>query len=104
MKNKIKRNRAVGKGFDVKKIVQIWAVLTEANTWLHVAEISRRTGIDECTVRWYLDRYLKDAINEERVVPTIRLRLVMLKPGMELESYIKALTLINKLKEDKPHK
>ncbi|MFH1229611.1 MAG: hypothetical protein V1678_04275 [Candidatus Aenigmatarchaeota archaeon] len=101
MKNKIKRDRKVGKGFDIEKLAKIWRTLAEDSSWLHIAEISRRTGIDECTVRWYLDHYLKDAVDEERIVPKIKLRLIRLKPGMELGSYVKALNFITKIKAGK---
>lgn len=101
MKSKIKRDRKVRRGFDVEKLTKIWNVLNENSDWLHIAEISRRTGIDDCTVRWYLDNYLKGAIDEEKIVPTIRLRLIKLKSGMSLESYIMALKLIRKVKTDK---
>jgi response regulator of citrate/malate metabolism len=100
MKSKIKRDRKVGKGFDIEKLAKIWSVLSENGTWIHVAEISRISHIDECTIRWYLDHYLKDAIEEEKIVPTIRLRMIRLKPGVELESYIKALNYINKIRND----
>ena len=93
-----KRDRKVRRGFDIGKLTQIWNVLAQNGDWLHVAEISRRTKIDECTVRWYLDHYLKDAINEERIVPTIRLRMVRLKPNIDLNSYIKALNFIKEVK------
>jgi hypothetical protein len=101
MKNKIKRDRKVGKGFDIEKLTKIWNALAENGDWLHVAEISRRSKIGECTVRWYLDNYLKDAIEEERIVPTIRLRLVRLKNGLSLESYINALNYIKEIKSGK---
>jgi predicted DNA-binding transcriptional regulator len=101
MKNKLKRDRKVRKGFDIEKLTKIWNALAENNDWLHVAEISRRTGIDECTVRWYLDNYLKDAIDEERIVPSIRLRLLRLKPNIDLNSYVKALKFIKEIKSDK---
>jgi response regulator of citrate/malate metabolism len=101
MKNKIKRDRKVRKGFDIEKLTKIWKVLAENNDWLYINEISRRTNINECTVRWYLDHYLKDAIEEEKIVPTIRLRMVRLKPNSDLISYIKALKFINEIKADK---
>lgn len=100
MKNKIKRDRKVRKGFDIKKITKIWNVLAQNGDWLHVAEISRRTNIHEATVRWYLDRYLKNAIDEERIVPSIRLRMVKLKPNIDLSSYVKALKFIEKVRTD----
>jgi len=98
MKRKIKRNRKVKTGFDIEKIAKIWKVLAEAGDWLHIAEISRRTNIHEATVRWYLDHYLDKAIEEERIVPKIRLRMVRLKPEMNFESFIRALRLIKEVK------
>jgi len=98
MKNKSKRDRKVRRGFDTEKITKIWNVLAENVDWIHVAEISRRTNIDESTVRWYLDHYLDKAVDEERIGPKIKLRLVRLKPNIELNSYIKALNFINKIK------
>ena len=98
MKAKIKRNRGVGKGFDIAKLSKIWSVLAQTGDWLHVAEISRRTGLNECTVRWYLDHYLNNAIDEERIVPSIKLRMVRLKPNIDLRSYVKALKLIEGVK------
>ena len=47
MKKKIKRDRGVGKGFDVNKLYKIWLVLSQNGDWMHVAEISRRTGMHE---------------------------------------------------------
>jgi len=98
MKSKIKRDRKVRKGFDIEKLTKIWNVLAQSGDWLHIAEISRRTNIHEATVRWYLDHYLKNAINEERIVPTIRLRMIRLKPNIDLNSYIKALKFIKEVK------
>ena len=101
MKTKIKRDRKVRNGYDIEKLARIWKALAENNDyWLHVAEISRVTGINECTVRLYLNKYLRDAIEEQQILPKVRLRLVRLKPGMDLASYLKALRLIRGVKED----
>jgi len=101
MKTGVKRDRKVKNGFDIEKIAKIWKVLEDSGDWLHIAEISRRTCIDECTVRWYLDRYLNKAIDEERIGPKIKLRLVKLKNDIEFESFIKALSFINEIKNNK---
>ncbi len=94
-RKKRKHDRKVAKGIDYEKLAKIWYVIGD---WIHVAEISRRTKINESTVRWYLDKYLNNAIEQERISPTIKLRLVRLKPNMDLKSYIKALELIRKVK------
>jgi hypothetical protein len=96
-----KRNRKVRRGIDIEKLTKIWNILAENGDWLHVAEISRRTNIDECTVRWYLDRYLNNAIEEERIGPKIKLRLIRLKPNLDLSSYVKALNYIKEIKSGK---
>ena len=96
-----KRDRKIRRGIDLEKITKIWTVLAQSGDWIHVAEISRRTKMDECTVRWYLNHYLSNAIDEERIGPKIKLRLIRLKTGLTLESYIKALNYINKIKVNK---
>lgn len=97
----IKKNREVRRGIDYKKLAKIWKVLEERGTWMHIADISRSSGINECTVRWYIDRYFKDAIDEEKIVPTIRLRMIKLKSNMDFNSYVKALNFINRVKGNK---
>jgi hypothetical protein len=52
-------------------------------------------------VRWYIDKYLKDAVMEQTVAPTVKLRLVKLKPNLDLASYIRALKLIENIKNEK---
>ncbi len=98
METKIKRDRKVRKGFDTEKLVKIWKVLMESQEWLVIAEIARRASINQCTVRWYLDKYLRDAIIEQTVAPTVKLRLVKLKPNIDLVSYVKALKVIENIK------
>ena len=100
MKGRIKRDRGVSKGFDVNKLYKIWIILAQNGDWMHIAEISRRSGIHEATVRWYLDHYMRNAIDEQRIVPTIKLRLVRLKPNMDFKTYVKALDYINEIKKD----
>ena len=98
-KAKSKHNRKVQKGIDYSKLSKIWYVLSEAGDWLHIAEISRRTNIDESTVRWYLDHYLDKAVEETKIHPKVKLRMVRLKPEMDLKSYIKALEAIKSTKD-----
>ena len=98
MRTGITRNRTVRRGMDKEKLVLIWRAL-EGSDWLHIAEIARRTGVNEVTVRWYLDHYLDQAIEVQKIVPTIRLRLVRLKPGMDLPSYMRARRLIEEVKK-----
>jgi hypothetical protein len=87
---------------DREKLVRIWRALegakAEREGWLHVADIARRTGINPVTVRWYLDHYLDQAIEEQQLLPGIRLRLVRLKPGYDLLGYLKARESIRNIK------
>jgi hypothetical protein len=99
MKTKITRDRKVRKGYDLEKLTRIWKDLSEnSGYWLHVAELSRITGMNECTIRIYLNKSLKDATEEQKILPGIKLRLVRLKPDMDIGSYIKALNYIEDIK------
>jgi len=97
---KHKKARKVQKGIDYEKLVKIWNALVEAGDWIHIAGIARKTGINECTVRWYLDKYLKIGIDETRIYPKIKLRLVKVKPGIKLENIVKALNSIKQIRTE----
>lgn len=95
---KITRDRKVRKGVDYDKMAKIWTVLVQAGDWIHIAEISRRTKINESTVRFYLDNYFRNAVQEERIVPNIKLRLVKLKPDADFQKIVKAIEVLKKIK------
>ena len=97
-KAKSKHDRKIQKGIDYSKLSKIWYVLAEAGDWLHVAEISRRTNIDESTIRWYLDHYLDKAVEETKIHPKVKLRMVKLRPRMDLQRFIEALEYIRRTK------
>ncbi len=99
MKKGIKRDRKSRKGFDVEKIAKIWKALETVGTWTHIAEISRMTGMNSVTVRYYLDYYMPQAVDQQKFAPTIRLRLVRLKPGMDFARFVHALELIKNIKK-----
>ena len=103
MRTGVVRDRNVRRGLDKEKLVLIWRALESAmeeGGWLHMAEIARRTGLNECTVRWYVDHYLNQAIDEQNVLPAgIRLRLVRLKSGMDLVGYMKVRKTIEEVKK-----
>jgi hypothetical protein len=100
-KRKISRDRRVRQGPDHHKLARIWHVLASASDWLHIAEIARRTGINQVTVRWYLDHHMRQALEQAHIVPAIRLRLVKLKPGVQLKDFVKAMELIKDIKREK---
>jgi response regulator of citrate/malate metabolism len=98
MKKKVKRDRKVKKGFDIEKMSKIWNALNERKDWMYINEISRETKINNVTVRWYLDHYLKDFIEERRLSDTIRLRFVKLKENITLEGVIRAIKIIKSIR------
>jgi len=100
MKSGITRDRKVRRGLDREKLVRIWKVL-ESGEWLHIAEIARQAGLNECTVRWYLNQYLNQAVEQQQIAPTIRLRMVRLKAGMDLVGYMTAMKTIAEVKKSK---
>jgi hypothetical protein len=100
-KKRIKRDRKVRSGHDVHKIAAIWKVLADENGWLHVAEIARRANLKPVTVLWYLDHYFRNVVDEQRPAPTIRIRMVRLKPGADFAGFLRALELIRSVKKAK---
>ena len=76
MKKNVKRDRKVKKGFDIEKMSKIWNVLNERKDWMYINEISRETGINNVTVRWYLDHYLNNFIEERKLSESIDLDLL----------------------------
>jgi len=95
---KIRRNRGVFAGYDPKKLAAIWKVLADENGWLHVAEIARRSGINRVTVIWYLNHYLKQVIDEQKIAPTVKFRAVRLKPNADFAGLLRALEFIRSVK------
>jgi predicted DNA-binding transcriptional regulator len=98
VKKKIQRDRKVRKGIDYDKLSKIWRVMLESGDWLHIAEIARRSGINQVTVRYYLDKYLDPIVEETRIAPSIKLRLVKAKPNANLEGLISAKEAIEEIK------
>ena len=94
---KIKRDRKIKAGIDFNKVVKIWKVLAESPDWLHVAEIARRSGLKESTVRYYLNNYFEKFINEQKINETIKLRLVELKEDATwngFKAYLKSVEMV----------
>jgi len=100
MGKKIKKDRKVRKGFDIEKIAKIWKVLNERNDWMYINEIARESGINEVTVRWYLDHYFQKFIEERKLSESIRVRFVKLKENISLENMIKTIKIIKSVKHD----
>lgn len=100
MRDNIKRDREVRKGIDYKKLARIFLVLKESEDWLHIAEVARRAQLNQATVRWYLDHYLKNAIEESKIHPKIRIRMVKLKPGITFKNLTMVLESLRKIKSE----
>ncbi len=96
---KIRRDRKIKKGVDYEKITKIWNALAESGDWLHIAEISRRTKINRVTVGWYIDHYFKNFIEEQTIIPSIKLRLVKLKHDADFKKLIKSIEVLNSIKK-----
>jgi len=64
----------------IKKIGKILIVLKESGDWIHLREISRRTGIHHQTVSEILDKYLNQFILTQNLNEYgLKLKLVKLK-------------------------
>lgn len=83
-----KHQRRIKSGFDIEKLRKIWRTLEAQDDYAHVSGLAALTGINQVTVRYYLDHYLAEVTESVRIVPSIRLRLVKLKPGVELERHL----------------
>ena len=100
MKEKIKRDRKVSKGFDIEKVTKLWKILYERQDWMYINEISRETGINAVTVRWYLDHYFQKFIEERKLSESIRVRFVKLKDNISLEGMLSAIKIIKDVRND----
>ncbi len=92
------KNRQVRKGMDVKKFTAIWKVLEEAGDWLHINEIARRSGVNEVTVRYYINNYFTNAIKDQRINDKIKLRLIKLKDNVSIDSHLRFLKVMTSIK------
>lgn len=95
-----KKDRKKKYGYDIEKIVKMWKAMTEAGDWLHIAEISRRTGINQATVRYYINNYFAPVIEETSIVPSLKLRLVKLKPNVNINNFLQAVDSIKRIKSE----
>jgi len=93
-----RKNRTIRKGVDYQKLKKIWQTLAESGDWLHINEISRRTGINNVTVRWYIDHYLTNEIEEQKLSGTIRVRFIRLRTTANLTNLLRYLKTVEKIK------
>jgi DNA-binding IclR family transcriptional regulator len=83
----------------IKKIGKILIVLKETEDWLHLREISRRTGIHHQTVSEMLDKYLNQFILVQRLDDYgLKVKLVKIKDRkVDLNGVLKYLKYMKKL-------
>ncbi len=66
---------------------RLYNILLQAEDWLWVREISRRSNLPESTVRRYLNIHFADMIEEmdvgEDLSKIVKIRLVRLKPNVK---------------------
>lgn len=89
----MEKHRGHSKGFDERKIALIWRSLNQKGDFMYINEISRETDINPVTVRYYLDHYFKNFIEERNMAP-IKGRFVRLKADYSLDGILKALKYI----------
>lgn len=98
-KRKFHKDRKIRKGVDWDKIQRILDVLKNAEDYLSMREISRRSKINENTVRYYLVNHISkylDCLDFQEVIPGLRLKLVKIKKGYNAEGILKTLRIIIK--------
>lgn len=85
----------------IKKIGKILIVLKESGDWIHLREISRRTGIHHQTVSEILDKYLNQFILTQNLNEYgLKLKLVKLKDKkVDLKSVLMYLKYMKKIAE-----
>ncbi|MBU3897039.1 MAG: hypothetical protein KJ697_03865 [Nanoarchaeota archaeon] len=93
-----KHNRTIQKGIDHKKLARIFLVLKESNDWLYVAELARMAQLNQVTVRWYLDHYFKNVIDESKLHPKLRIRMIKLKLDVSFKDLIMSLELARRIR------
>ncbi|MCX8179171.1 MAG: MarR family transcriptional regulator [Candidatus Aenigmarchaeota archaeon] len=85
----------------IKKINKILFVLKETQDWLHLREISRRTGIHHQTISEILDKYLNQFVLIQNFEEYgLKLKLVKLKDKkVDLKSVLTYLKYMKKIEE-----
>ncbi|MEM0473399.1 MAG: hypothetical protein QXF88_01610 [Candidatus Aenigmatarchaeota archaeon] len=85
----------------IKKIGKILFVLKESQDWLHLREISRRTGIHHQTISEILDKYLNQFILTQNLNDYgLKLKLVKLKDSkVDLKGVLTYLKYMKKIQD-----
>jgi len=83
----------------IKKIGKILFVLKETEDWLHLREISRRTGIHHQTISEIIDKYLNQFVSIQKLDDYgLNVKLIKIKDKkVDLNSVIKYLKYMKKI-------
>ncbi len=84
---------------ELENVIRIAKCLEEArNTWLWYREIARRCNLNHKTVSRLIDKYLKESVTEqEGVEPFVKIRMVRIKPGANVNSILRYLSVKQKI-------
>ena len=84
---------------ELANVIKIVKCLEEArSTWLWYREIARRCGLNHKTVSRLIEKYLKESvIEQEGVEPFMKIRMVRIKPGSNLNSIFRYLSVKQKI-------
>lgn len=85
----------------IKNIIKIVNCLKKAEEgWLWIREISRRSGLHHKTVSRLVDNHLSIFIEEQTLEP-FNVRMIRLKPGTDVNSIYRYLSVMEKINETK---
>lgn len=99
-KRKFHKDRKVKKGVDWDKVQKILGVLKNAEDYLSMREIGKRSKVNENTVRYYLINHIGkhlDCLDFQEIIPGLRLKLVKIKKGYDAEGILRTLRTIKKI-------
>ena len=85
----------------IENIIKIVKCLKEAEEgWLWITEIGRRCNLHHKTVARLVDSHL-GMFTDQQMMEPFNVRMIRLKPGIEINSIFRHLTVMQKLKDTK---
>lgn len=84
---------------EVESVIKIVKCLEQSkNSWLWYREIARRCGLNHKTVSRLLNKHLKESIIEqEGVEPFVKIKMVRIKPGINVNSILRYMSVKQKI-------
>jgi hypothetical protein len=81
----------------LENVIKIANCLKQAeNGWLWPTEISNRTGLHRRTVTRLLESFLSNFIEEQKLEPS-NIRMFKIKPGVDMNSILKFMSVKEKI-------